>query len=187
MAERIGKIPRGAELLPDERGYDLLVFVEGKSLREVASFVSEKLSSLGGVISTATHFPAQGVQGKRRAARGRREGGTPGGVALIKRISQSVSQWRIRVGGAWAICRGVDGDLRAPLASTRRACGQSFQAAIAAELAPMVPGGHHPPTEPYEKAEVRARSQRGGMRRFVSLENRSQQFGKRSWRSSRRR
>ena len=31
-------------------------FVEGRSLREVASFVSEKLSPLGGVISTATHF-----------------------------------------------------------------------------------------------------------------------------------
>ncbi len=37
-------------------GYDLLVVVEGKNLREVASFVSEKLSPLGGVISTATHF-----------------------------------------------------------------------------------------------------------------------------------
>jgi DNA-binding Lrp family transcriptional regulator len=37
-------------------GYDLLVLVEGRNLREVASFVSEKLSPLAGVISTATHF-----------------------------------------------------------------------------------------------------------------------------------
>jgi DNA-binding Lrp family transcriptional regulator len=37
-------------------GYDLMVIVEGDSLREVAQFVAEKLSTLQGVISTATHF-----------------------------------------------------------------------------------------------------------------------------------
>src|SRR5471032_2686884 len=37
-------------------GYDLLVFIEGTSLRDVAGFVSEKLSTLPGVLSTATHF-----------------------------------------------------------------------------------------------------------------------------------
>jgi DNA-binding Lrp family transcriptional regulator len=37
-------------------GYDLLVFIEGNTLREVAGFVSEKLSTLPGVLSTATHF-----------------------------------------------------------------------------------------------------------------------------------
>jgi DNA-binding Lrp family transcriptional regulator len=37
-------------------GYDLMVVVEGTDLREVARFVSEKLSSLDGVLSTATHF-----------------------------------------------------------------------------------------------------------------------------------
>jgi DNA-binding Lrp family transcriptional regulator len=37
-------------------GYDLLVVVEGKDLREVATFVSEKLATIHGVISTATHF-----------------------------------------------------------------------------------------------------------------------------------
>ena len=36
--------------------YDLLVIVEGRNLREVASFVSEKLATIQGVISTATHF-----------------------------------------------------------------------------------------------------------------------------------
>ncbi len=36
--------------------YDLVVIIEGKSLREVASFVSEKLSVMDNVISTATHF-----------------------------------------------------------------------------------------------------------------------------------
>jgi DNA-binding Lrp family transcriptional regulator len=33
-----------------------MVVVEGADLREVARFVSEKLSSLDGVISSATHF-----------------------------------------------------------------------------------------------------------------------------------
>jgi DNA-binding Lrp family transcriptional regulator len=37
-------------------GYDLLVLVEGRSLREVASFVAEKLSTIGPVQSTATRF-----------------------------------------------------------------------------------------------------------------------------------
>lgn len=37
-------------------GYDLMVVVQGSSLREVASFVSEKLSTLDPIISTATHF-----------------------------------------------------------------------------------------------------------------------------------
>ncbi len=37
-------------------GYDLLVFIEGSTLQEVAGFVSEKLSTVPGVLSTATHF-----------------------------------------------------------------------------------------------------------------------------------
>ena len=36
--------------------YDLLLFVEGGSLREVARFVSERLATLDGVLSTGTHF-----------------------------------------------------------------------------------------------------------------------------------
>ena len=36
--------------------YDLLVFAVGNNLREVASFVSERLASVEGVLSTATHF-----------------------------------------------------------------------------------------------------------------------------------
>ena len=37
-------------------GYDLLVVVQGGTLQEVATFISEKLSTIRGVISTATHF-----------------------------------------------------------------------------------------------------------------------------------
>ena len=37
-------------------GFDLAVFIEGKSLREVARFVTERLSTLDEVLSTATHF-----------------------------------------------------------------------------------------------------------------------------------
>ena len=37
-------------------GYDIAIFVEGKTLTDVARFVSEKLSALEGVLSTATHF-----------------------------------------------------------------------------------------------------------------------------------
>ena len=56
IAERISKFPevRSAYLMSGT--YDLLLFVEGKNLRQVASFVSEKLSPLDGVLSTSTHF-----------------------------------------------------------------------------------------------------------------------------------
>jgi DNA-binding Lrp family transcriptional regulator len=37
-------------------GYDLLVFVKGESLQDVAQFVAQDLSTLDGVLSTATHF-----------------------------------------------------------------------------------------------------------------------------------
>jgi DNA-binding Lrp family transcriptional regulator len=37
-------------------GFDLLVIVEGSDLKDVSSFVSEKLATLQGVISTVTHF-----------------------------------------------------------------------------------------------------------------------------------
>ena len=37
-------------------GYDFAVTIEGKSLKEVSMFVSEKLSTIEGVLSTATHF-----------------------------------------------------------------------------------------------------------------------------------
>ena len=36
--------------------YDLLVFVGGDSLQDVAHFVSAELSTIEGVLSTATHF-----------------------------------------------------------------------------------------------------------------------------------
>jgi DNA-binding Lrp family transcriptional regulator len=36
--------------------YDLLVLIEGKTLQDVSSFIAEKLSTIKGVISTATHF-----------------------------------------------------------------------------------------------------------------------------------
>ena len=36
--------------------YDLLVFVKGHNLKQVALFVSEKLATIPGVLSTATHF-----------------------------------------------------------------------------------------------------------------------------------
>ena len=36
--------------------YDLLVILDGKTLKEVSGFVTNKLSTLESVISTATHF-----------------------------------------------------------------------------------------------------------------------------------
>jgi len=56
IAQRISRFPevRSAYLMSGT--YDLLLFVEGGTLREVAAFVSERLSPLEGVLSTSTHF-----------------------------------------------------------------------------------------------------------------------------------
>ena len=56
IAERIYKYPEVRSVYLISGGYDLLVILEGKSLREVSSFVSDKLSTLDTVLSTATHF-----------------------------------------------------------------------------------------------------------------------------------
>jgi len=56
IAERIAKFDQVVSCYLISGGYDLLVVVQGASLREVASFVSEKLSTIEAVISTATLF-----------------------------------------------------------------------------------------------------------------------------------
>jgi DNA-binding Lrp family transcriptional regulator len=56
LAERIAKYSEVHSCYLMSGGYDLLVIIEGRNLREVASFVSEKLATVQGVISTATHF-----------------------------------------------------------------------------------------------------------------------------------
>src|SRR5205809_6086899 len=56
LAERIAKYVELNSCYLMSGGYDLLVVVEGSSLREVATFVSEKLATVQGVLSTATHF-----------------------------------------------------------------------------------------------------------------------------------
>jgi len=56
LAERISRFDEIESCYLMSGGYDLLVFVRGSSLQKVASFVSEKLSTIEGVLSTSTHF-----------------------------------------------------------------------------------------------------------------------------------
>ena len=56
IAKRLAKFDEVTSLFLMSGGYDLLIFVEGRNLREVAQFVAEKLATLEGVTSTATHF-----------------------------------------------------------------------------------------------------------------------------------
>jgi DNA-binding Lrp family transcriptional regulator len=57
VAERICRFPEvKAVYLMSGASYDLSVVLEGKTMREVASFVSQKLATLDSVVSTATHF-----------------------------------------------------------------------------------------------------------------------------------
>lgn len=56
VAERIYNYPEVNAVYLISGGYDLLVTLEGKTLREVAQFVSDKLSTLEAVMSTKTNF-----------------------------------------------------------------------------------------------------------------------------------
>ena len=56
LAKRIARFDEVRSCFLISGGFDLLILVEANSLLEVARFVSEKLSSMEGVLSTATHF-----------------------------------------------------------------------------------------------------------------------------------
>ncbi|MCI8675051.1 MAG: Lrp/AsnC family transcriptional regulator [Lachnospiraceae bacterium] len=56
IAERIYQYPEVNAVYLMSGAYDFTVILEGKSMRAVAQFVSEKLSTLDSVLSTATHF-----------------------------------------------------------------------------------------------------------------------------------
>jgi DNA-binding Lrp family transcriptional regulator len=56
LASRIARFNEVRSCYLMSGGFDLMVVVEGTDLKSVSSFVSEKLATLQGVISTVTHF-----------------------------------------------------------------------------------------------------------------------------------
>jgi DNA-binding Lrp family transcriptional regulator len=56
IAERIYLYPEVKTVYLMSGAYDLLVEIEGRTLKEVATFVSTKLSTIDSVLSTKTHF-----------------------------------------------------------------------------------------------------------------------------------
>lgn len=56
VAERISRFDSVESSYLMSGGYDVLVIVKGNTLHDVARFVSERLASIDGVISTSTHF-----------------------------------------------------------------------------------------------------------------------------------
>ncbi len=56
LAERISGFEEVESCYLMSGGYDLLAFVRGSNLHDVAAFVSERLATMGGVLSTSTHF-----------------------------------------------------------------------------------------------------------------------------------
>ena len=56
IAERIYKFDEVESVYLMSGGFDLTVIIEGRSMREVANFVSSKLAPMEAVLSTATHF-----------------------------------------------------------------------------------------------------------------------------------
>ena len=56
IAERIYKYPEVNSVYLISGGFDLMVILEGKTLKEISAFVSDKLSAQESVLSTSTHF-----------------------------------------------------------------------------------------------------------------------------------
>jgi len=56
VAERIYRFEEVRDCYLMSGGFDLTVLIEGKSMKEVALFVAEKLAPLESVLSTSTHF-----------------------------------------------------------------------------------------------------------------------------------
>ena len=56
LAARIAKFDEVRSCYLMSGGYDLMVVVEGRDLKAVSLFVSEKLATIQGVVSTVTHF-----------------------------------------------------------------------------------------------------------------------------------
>ena len=56
IAERVSKFPEVESLNLMSGTYDLLAVVAGRDLKEVAFFVSDKLATISGILSVATHF-----------------------------------------------------------------------------------------------------------------------------------
>ncbi len=56
IAKQIASFPEVKAVYLMSGAYDLAVFLEDKTLQQVARFVSERISTFDGVISTATHF-----------------------------------------------------------------------------------------------------------------------------------
>ena len=56
IAERIYGFDEVKSVYLMSGGFDLLVMMEGKNIREISFFISNKLSTLDSVLSTATHF-----------------------------------------------------------------------------------------------------------------------------------
>ena len=56
IAKQIASFPEVKAVYLMSGAYDLAVFIEDKTLQQVSRFVSERISTFDGVISTATHF-----------------------------------------------------------------------------------------------------------------------------------
>lgn len=56
VATRIARFDEVSSCFLMSGGYDLLVRVQGRDLKSIARFISEKLSTIPGVLSTSSHF-----------------------------------------------------------------------------------------------------------------------------------
>ena len=64
IAARIYRYPQVTSLWLISGEYDFSLIVEGKCVKDIATFVSEKLSAMDGVVATSTHFELKAYKEK---------------------------------------------------------------------------------------------------------------------------
>ncbi len=73
IAKRVSKFPEVEAVYLMSGGFDLMIFVAADDLRAVAQFVSEKLSTIDGILSTSTHFQLKAYKRNRVLMNGESE------------------------------------------------------------------------------------------------------------------
>ena len=97
VAERIYKFEEVESVYLMSGGFDLTVIIQGKSMKEVARFVSEKLSTLEYVNSTATYFVLKkyrehGITMEEERMDSKREGEIKGAVETCKNFNMTLEK-----------------------------------------------------------------------------------------------
>ena len=108
IAERIYQYSEVTSVYLMSGAFDFTVIIEGKTMREVAQFVSEKLSPMDSVLSTATHFVLKKYKDHGTVMCGKAEDGRTSASFTLERIIEKLKNDRALIVYKIRSCSAVD-------------------------------------------------------------------------------